>query len=147
MYIRRISVFLQATCFPVRPGTLCAWYINPKQDDSCVMSKKGSLTMTKRMVSLLMALMLVIGIFAVPAMAAQEDEGIEPHTQWTHCSCGASVAIGSWTKSGSEYKTCKNSSSYHRHDMRYRYTGYTCGSCGRTEIMKTETLMDDCSFK
>ncbi len=103
--------------------------------------------MTKRIVSLLMALMLVIGIFAVPAMAAQEDEGIEPHTQWTHCSCGASVAIGSWTKSGSEYKTCKNSSSYHRHDMRYRYTGYTCGSCGRTEIMKTETLMDDCSFK
>lgn len=41
--------------------------------------------MTKRIVSLLMAVVLVIGVFAVSALAAQEDDGIMPHGPMCHC--------------------------------------------------------------
>lgn len=61
--------------------------------------------MTKRIVSLLMAMMLAIGVFAVPALAAQEDDGIMPHGPM--CYCGGTCTISTsdyWRPEGN--KSC-----------------------------------------
>ena len=94
--------------------------------------------MTKRIVSLLIAVMLVVGIFAIPAAAATpNDEGIEPYTSWVPCSCGTSNPVGSYPQSEVIYSACNNNpNAYHRHRMSYRCEGFTCSNCGKTTVIK-----------
>lgn len=99
--------------------------------------------MTKRFVSLLMAVMLIIGIFAVPAMAAQGDDGIDPHAPWTHCSnCQASVPVNTYSRSEDKYQTCREPYGMHLHRKVYQYKDYSCSSCGNYELLG-KTLTDD----
>lgn len=106
--------------------------------------------MTKRVVSLLMALMLVIGIFAVPAMAAQDDEGIEPYGPVTRCdNCGASISTSStetWTEWNYVYTGCPLTSKTHIHEVSYRCTGYRCASCGAKIYLSKMQTKDKCTF-
>lgn len=90
--------------------------------------------MTKRFVSLLMALMLIIGIFAVPALAAQGDDGIEPHTKVWCMNCGALDGNQEyrWDKVDWNDRTvaCTMGASGCGGDYTVRkYTGLRCSSC------------------
>ena len=102
--------------------------------------------MTQKVISLLMALMLAFSVISISAYA-EGDDGIEPYAEWTHCSCGASVQIETYTRPVITYKPCKNGGHMHRHDMTYRCTGYTCGSCGTSEEMSKVVISDVCSIK
>lgn len=66
-----------------------------------------------------MALVLTIGIFAVPAMAAQDDDGIEPYGQYVRCpSCNAAIATSSfttWAENGTVYIGCYKDAAPHAH--------------------------------
>ena len=106
--------------------------------------------MTKRIVSLLIAVMLVVGIFAVPAMAAQEDDGIELYGPMMRCdNCGASVPTSNyetWAENGTVYKGCGKTSDLHAHFQSFKCTGLRCNSCG-TWITTTRVLITDgCSI-
>ncbi|MEY8313368.1 hypothetical protein AALA61_15670 [Oscillospiraceae bacterium 42-9] len=103
----------------------------------------------KRLVSLLMALMLVIGIFAVPAMAAQDDDGIELYGPVIRCDCGASISTSStetWNESGFIYTGCDLTSKTHIHEVAYRCTGYRCSSCGAKIYLSKMQTKNKCTF-
>lgn len=106
--------------------------------------------MTKRIVSLLMALMLVIGIFAVPAMAAQDDEGIELYGPKIRCpNCNASITMPSsqtWAENGTVYTTCYKSKDLHAHFKSWLVTGWRCPSCGAWTETSREEKTNDCSI-
>ena len=106
--------------------------------------------MTKRIVSLLMAVMLVIGIFAVPAMAAQDDDGIELYGPVIRCdNCFASITKPTdqtWAENGTVYTTCYKSKDYHEHFKSWKVTGWRCPSCGAWTEMSRKEMSDSCSI-
>jgi hypothetical protein len=115
------------------------------------MSKKGCFFMKKRLVSLFMALMLIIGIFAVPAMAAQEDEGIEPYVLVSMCgSCNGTLYdtdSETWKEEGTVRIFCsKDLTHKHNHTKVWQFTGIRCRSCGQMTITKSDVLSDTCNI-
>ncbi|WP_322200760.1 hypothetical protein [Acutalibacter intestini] len=91
--------------------------------------------MTKRLVSLLMALVLTIGIFAIPAMAAT-PEAEELYTIGGHCAyCGNTVEIIINTSITTEYRICKKSSTHHPHKVTYEDHSYWCSKCNHRYSM------------
>lgn len=128
---------------PVRPGTSCA---RDETSASCVLARnrKDVMIMTKRIVSLLMAIMLVIGVFAIQAAATSPDDGIEPYAEWTHCSsCGASVRVDSYQTTENVRQTCKEPYGIHIHHKTYQCKSYSC-SCGNYELISKVCIGDDC---
>ncbi|NBJ90792.1 hypothetical protein, partial [Acutalibacter sp. 1XD8-36] len=72
--------------------------------------------MTKRITSLLMALILVFSVISISVYAA-EDEGIEPRGPVIRCdNCGAAVPTSrtiTWAGNGYVLATCDNSDKPH----------------------------------
>ena len=98
-----------------------------------------------------MALMLVIGIFAVPAMAAQEDEGIEPYVLVSMCgSCNGTLYdtdSETWAENGYvSVENCSKTREEHDHLRSWKVTGIKCRSCGRYTITKRVLMTDSCTF-
>ncbi|MEY8313427.1 hypothetical protein AALA61_15970 [Oscillospiraceae bacterium 42-9] len=95
--------------------------------------------MTKRIVSLLMAVMLIIGIFSIPALAAGEDDGIMPHGPI--CYCGGNCVVKTsdyWRPEGR--KSCTHwSNGYDEVARRIVVTKTTCTSCGDVRTSERET--------
>lgn len=106
--------------------------------------------MTKRFVSLLMALMLIIGIFAVPAMATSPDDGVEPCGIVISCPhCYASITMPptqTWAENGTVYVGCSKTSELHAHFKSWRVTGWQCPSCGLWTETNRVTVTDTCSI-
>lgn len=107
--------------------------------------------MTKRIVSLLMAVMLVIGIFAVPAMAAQENEGIEPCVLASRCGyCNEAIYetdAETWAQNGYvSVEDCYKTHEEHDHFRSWKVTGIRCRSCGQYTITKRVLMTDSCTF-
>lgn len=106
--------------------------------------------MTKRIISLLMAIMLVIGVFAIQAAATSPDEGIEPHGPVVECyNCGAAVPTSfsrTWEESGTVNIPCIKDSGKHPHDKIWRVTGSQCPKCGAWTETNRVTIKDSCSI-
>lgn len=91
----------------------------------------------KRLVAMLAAVVLIVGIVAVPAMAS--DEGIQPHV------CSHVRTESNYTKYGEAYTVradaCPNYAPSHNHFMqRYRVV-VTCSTCGA--IVRTYTTVEE----
>lgn len=95
--------------------------------------------MTKRIVSLLMAVMLAIGVFAVPALAAQEDDGIMPHGPM--CYCGGTCTVSTtdvWRAEGQ--RSCNHGlNGYDVISRKYVVTKTTCRECGDVRTSERQT--------
>lgn len=80
----------------------------------------------KRLVALLVAIMLVVGLLAIPAAAAQMC-----------VLCGRNTATvlnsGTYTRY-TRVDSCGNYGSVHSHLVSNDYTNYSCTNCGRYEI-------------
>ena len=116
---------------PVRPCTFCVRDVNQSKL-SCLRDEKRKdafFMKAKRLVSLLMALVFMIGIIAVPAMAATPDTA-DPQAQTIECpKCGgAALTSFKYEETGYyEYQLCSvNWFALHRH---YEYKKYKCASC------------------
>ena len=116
---------------PVRPCTFCVRDVNQSKL-SCLRDEKRKdafFMKAKRLVSLLMALVFMIGIIAVPAMAATPDTA-DPQVQVIKCpKCGGD-ALTSFkyeeTKDKRPMKCSINPLSFHQH---YKVIKYKCASC------------------
>lgn len=86
--------------------------------------------MTKKVISLLMALMLAFSVISISAYA-EEDEGIDHHVLTTRCErCGGDAKEFHEVR---DYKFpingCQYTDGYHRDHYKYYYKGFSC-SCG-----------------
>lgn len=92
--------------------------------------------MAKKLISLLMAVMLIMGISVIPAAAATpEDEGIDPQgTSWCgNCGASSSSQQTRWDIIDYSERTsgCTEGASGCRGDYTARkYSGSRCRSCG-----------------
>lgn len=78
----------------------------------------------KRLVALLMALIMVVGLFAMTAVAASDYPG-----NCDYCGKKCTCSDGSYTSS-TRVDGCSNYSGVHAHTITTRYTTYRCSSCG-----------------
>lgn len=105
--------------------------------------------MTKRMVSLLMALVLMVGILAVPAMAAsQGDEGIMPHgSVCPICRGNCIVSITNEWRAESRSSCVHGKNGYDIISRKYVITKTSCTGCGekRTSEARTSETMRVCA--
>ena len=122
----------------VRPCTFCARDVNQSKL-SCLRDEKRKeafFMKAKKLVALLMAVVLMVGIFAVPAMAAAEDS-VSPHT-CQHSSTSISVTETGWQHLSSWACTHnKNGVGADRREMKQYITRTICDYCG--DIVKTST--------
>ena len=116
---------------PVRPCTFCVRDVNQSKL-SCLRDEKRKdafFMKAKRLVSLLMALVFMIGIIAVPAMAATPDTA-DPQAQVIECpKCGGDAeACFKYEATGNKQpmKCSLNPTAFHQH---YEYAKYKCASC------------------
>ena len=118
---------------PVRPGTLCVRDVNLKQS-ICLTKKnnKEAFTMkAKRLFALLLAVMMVVGIAAVPASAISgvrcgacynlDGNG----TKYTYYNYGSWNAVNPVRVTG-----CTQMTGYHYHYDRYRDVSELCSQHG-----------------
>ncbi|MCI9256691.1 MAG: hypothetical protein HFE96_02560 [Acutalibacter sp.] len=90
--------------------------------------KRVIVKLTKRLVALLLALMLVVGVFTMSAAA------------YSCGSCGSSqgyvTRTGSWsTGSGSRVESCGNHSGVHYHYYAAAPGRFHCNNCGKETII------------
>lgn len=95
---------------------------------------------SKRLVSLLMALVLVVGIFAIPALAATADDTAEPYGVTTPCPrCGNPTrARDYYTYSTRQSKNECYLGYGHTHTwaQKWRETSCTSASCSYSNTAK-----------
>lgn len=86
---------------------------------------------SKRLVSLLMALVLVVGIFAIPALAATADETAEPYGVTIPCErCGSPSYRSTVTSDVTiRVESCNLNSRAHYHTIRNYYYLTSCSKC------------------
>lgn len=101
----------------------------------------------KRIVTLALALMMAFSTLVMPAMAANEDEGIMPHVGGHDCPNCAPGYVTTRTKTVTRdaYVFCSACDSVHRHIRTYLVTYSTCDSCGYYyEFPNPELLSETC---
>lgn len=150
--LKEFKTYLCRTVLALYAPALCVRDINIRQAFSLRdVKRKDVINMTKRLVSLLMALMLVVGIFAVPAMAAKDD-GIEPCVVVTRCDyCDGPIYeadSGTWAENGyvTLRKGCYKTSDEHEHFRSWKVTGIKCRSCGQWTVINRVLMTDDCTI-
>lgn len=86
---------------------------------------------SKRLVSLLMALALVVGVFAIPALAATPDDTAEPYGVTIPCDrCGAPAYRTSQTEKVVIWvSSCSSKPKGHNHTIVNNYYLTSCSSC------------------
>jgi len=95
----------------------------PSRQFACATSPKEVSNMSKRFTALLMALVLMVGILAIPVSAAA---GVCPN-----CGSHSHNCKGDQTYQFSSYvPSCSWSSSPHNHFVTRVYDAYTCTNCG-----------------
>lgn len=107
--------------------------------------------MTKKVISLLMALMLTFSMISISVYAA-DDEGIEPRGPVTRCdNCQYTISLSpppeTWIEKKTVNKACPKVGASHEHVLSYRVSGYRCPGCGITAIEMSRVLVTDtCSI-
>lgn len=97
--------------------------------------------MAKRLVSLLMAVMLIVGIFVVPAIAAQDDSGIMPRGPvCMKCQGNCTVTTSTvWRATGNKVSCKHGLNGYDEYTKEVVITKTVCDKCGDKRTSERET--------
>ena len=113
---------------------VCVRDVNPKQVKSLRRIKKGKIMKTKKLVALLMAVMLIVGIFAIPVSANADA------LKCKYCSSINFIQEPGCYSYLSQVNSCSYLNYIHNHYVDRYYITYTCSN-GHTweELVRVST--------
>ena len=131
---------------PIRFSTLYVHDVNSKQASRLHLTKERiSNLMKKRAISMIMALLLIVGIFVIQVAATSSDDGIEPYAKTNICpTCGSSHGTSTFTLSENVYKSCGNALGMHYHHITYQCTGFKCYTCNSISLRSKVFIGEEC---
>lgn len=125
-----------------------AWTLPGSETE--ILKKKGNFIMTKRLISLVLALVLAVSTLALPSLAATKPgPDAEIETAYKTCPyCGTTIAAYTPTRTTTTTRTClKNMTQPHSHTERRTYEIFDCPKSGCTYYLERVTdYSDECHW-